>query len=134
MSLKYLFAILSMFIFSAFLHAQDTIWVDSAKYLEINQGITKEYHRNGTIGKKHVKWGRYSHKTKEWDDVGNLIRKSKSGRNLLIRRYYDKSLRYEYYENGNLKRKTFRKMVGCNHVKRRWRKSYSENGKLISKE
>ena len=56
------------------------------------------------------------------------------GKKLIHRILYYKSLRLEYDTNGNLKQKTFSRTEGCNHIKKRWRKFYSENGKLTSKD
>jgi antitoxin component YwqK of YwqJK toxin-antitoxin module len=132
--MRSLLKILALLFFSKVSYAQDTLWADSAKYLDLTQRVTIVYHKNGIVGKKYIKKGASGLKIIEWDDTRKLIRKSKSGKKLISKVPYYKSHQLEYYANGILKNRTFSTLVGCNHIKRRWRKFYSENGKLISKE
>ncbi|MCH2231332.1 MAG: hypothetical protein MK105_13405 [Crocinitomicaceae bacterium] len=132
--MRSLLTILVLLIFSKVSYSQDTLWLDSSKYLDLTQRVTLIYHNNGIVGKKYIKKGTSRIKTIEWDEEGKLIRNSKSGKKLINKVQYYKSLRLEYYDNGNIKKKTFSKTVGCYYIKKLWMKFYSENGKLTSKD
>lgn len=132
--MKKLFQILTILILSKVSYSQETLWMDDSKYLDLTERVTLVYHNNGTVGKRYIKKKSSVSKINEWDEFGNLIRKSKSGRKLISKEYYHQVLVIKYYENGKVKQKTFSKMQGCYHSKRRWRKFYSESGKLGAKE
>ena len=129
-----LLQVLILFIFSNISYSQDTLWVDGVKYFNLTDRVTFVYHKNGTVGKKYIKKGESRLTVIEWDEQGNLIRESKSGRKVINNARYYKIFRMEYYPNGKLKEKRFLKAVGCWHIKRMWKKTYSETGKLISKD
>jgi len=103
------------------------------RYAELPYRVTEFYHDNGELSHRHIKRGINTMIVFEWNSCGKLVRKtkSKSGITKLRKIRYNKWRSIKYHANEKVKSKTFMKTVGCWHIRRSWRRSYSEDGKRL---
>lgn len=88
------------------------------------------YHENGVLGLTRTHRNLINFTTKRWNSCGELISKTNSGKTL-FRRIPRSKRYYFYYENGQLSKIRFVKVLGCRSFKKTWVKERDKkSGKM----
>lgn len=125
--MNYFLFITVLFSFSYTSFSQDTC-VREVQHNYSNN--TMCFHENGVLGLKTTHRNLSNYSSKRWNSCGELISKTNYSKTLFKR--IPRSKRYSfYYENGQLTKIRFVKILGCRSFKRTWLKERDEkSGKM----